>query len=137
MAQQGKQSADPKILLALACGANAEAAARQAGVSERTVRRRLKDPKFVRKVNKLRAEMHVRVADQLTAASTEGVRTMVQLMKDTNSGSVRLGAARSVVELSTKVRETADLAVRLAELEQRLAEQGDGKQSAGARGSGR
>jgi hypothetical protein len=32
---------------------------------------------------------------------------MVQLMKKTNSGSVRLGAARSVVELSTKVRETA------------------------------
>ncbi len=128
MAQKGKQSADPTILLALACGANAEAAARQAGVSERTVRRRLKDPKFVQKVNKLRAEMHLRIADQLTAAGTEGVRTMVQLMKDTNSGSVRLGAARSVVELSTKVRETADLAVRLSELEERLAQRdGEGK----------
>lgn len=112
------------LVLTLACGATVEGAARQAGVSERTVRRRLQDPKFVQKVNKLRSEMHVRVADQLTAASTEGVRTMVQLMKENNTGSVRLGAARSVVELSTKVRETADLAVRLAELERRLAQQG-------------
>ncbi len=123
MAKEGKRAADPKLLLALACGATAEGAARQAGVSESTVRRRLKDPDFVRKLNKLRAEMHLRVADQLTAASTEGVRTMVQLMKETNSGTVRLGAARSVVELSTKVRETADLALRLAELEERLAQQ--------------
>ncbi len=130
MARDGKRGADPKLLLALACGANAEAAARQAGVSDSTVRRRLKDPKFVRKLNKLRAEMHLRIADQLTAAGTEGVRTMVQLMKDTNSGSVRLGAARSVVELSTKVRETADLAVRLSELEERLAQRdGEGQGS--------
>jgi hypothetical protein len=110
------------VLLALACGASAEAAARQANVSESTVRRRLKDAAFIAKLNKVRAEMHVRIADQLMAASTEGVRTMVQLMKETNSGSVRLGAARSVVELSAKVRETADLAVRINELERRLAE---------------
>src|ERR1700722_5849537 len=128
MANQGKRGADGKLLLALACGATAETAARQAGVSESTVRRRLKDKGFVQKLHKLRAEMHLRVADQLTAASTEGVRTMVQLMKETNSGTVRLGAARSVVELSTKVRETADLAVRLAELEQRLEQQADQKQ---------
>jgi hypothetical protein len=123
MANEGKRGADGKVLLALACGATAEAAARQAGVSESTVRRRLKDPSFISKLHKTRAEMHVRVADQLTAASTEGVRTMVHLMKENNSGSVRLGASRSVVELSTKVRETADLAIRLAELEKRLEQQ--------------
>ncbi len=118
MAKEGKRGADPKLLLALACGATAEVAARHAGVSKSTVWRRLKEPAFQAKPNKLRADMHVRVADQLTAASAEGVRTMVQLMMETNSGSVRLGAARSVVEFSTKVRETADLAVRLPELEQ-------------------
>jgi hypothetical protein len=130
MPNEGKRGADGKLLLALACGATAEVAARQAGVSESTVRRRLKDPAFQAKLNKLRAEMHVRVADQLTAASTEGVRTMVQLMKEKYSGTVRLGAARSVVELSTKVRETADLAVRVAELEQRLAEQDEQREAA-------
>ena len=127
MAKEGKRGVDPKLQLALACGATAESAARQVGLSESTVRRRLKDPAFVRKVHKLRAEMHLRVADQLTASSTEGVRTMVLLMKEGNSGTVRLGAARSVVELSTKVRETADLAVRLTELERRLKQQSDDK----------
>jgi hypothetical protein len=127
MAKDGKRGADPKVLLALACGATAESAARQVGISESTVRRRLKDKRFVQKLHKLRAEMHLRVADQLTASSTEGVRTMVLLMKEGNSGTVRLGAARSVVELSTKVRETADLALRLAELEQRLEQQADPK----------
>jgi hypothetical protein len=130
MAQNGKHADDPKIMLALTCGASVEGAARQAGVSERTVRRRLKDPRFMRKLNKLRAEMHLRLADQLTAASTEAVRTLVLLMKDGNSGTVRLGAARAVVELGTKVRETADLAIRLTELEQRLAEQSDKKRAA-------
>jgi hypothetical protein len=125
MAKEGKHRADPMLLLALACGATAEAAARQAGVSESTVRRRLKDPRFKSKLNRQRGDMHLRIADQLTAASTEGVRTMVQLMKDTHSGTVRLGAARAVVELSARVRETADLAVRLAELELRLAQSDD------------
>jgi len=123
MANEGKRGADGKVLLALACGATAEMAARQASVSESTVRRRLRDAAFIAKLNKVRAEMHLRIADQLTAASTEGVRTMIQLMKENNSGTVRLGAARSVVELSTKVRDTADLAVRLTELELRLAQQ--------------
>src|SRR5271166_3738990 len=123
MSVPGKRGADPKLLLLLACGASAESAARQTGVSESTVRRRLKDPDFVRKLHKQRAEMHLRIANQLTAAGTEGVRTMVQLMQPNNTGSVRLGAARTVVELSSKVRETADLALRLAELEQRIAEQ--------------
>jgi hypothetical protein len=47
------------------------------------------------------------------------------------------GAARSVVELSTKVREAADLAVRLAELEQRLAEQDQAEASRNGRGRAR
>jgi hypothetical protein len=130
MARDGKRGADPKLPMTLACGANVELAARQAGISESTVRRRLKDPAFIAKLNKLRAEVHVRIAYQLAAASTEGVRTMVRLMKETNSGSVRLGAARSVVELSAKVRETADLAVRINEPERRLAETQEKKRRA-------
>jgi len=102
--------------------------ARQAGVSESTGRARLKDKRFVQKLHKLRAEMHLRTADQLTAAFTDGVRTMAQLMKETNSGTVRPGAARSVVELSTKVRKTADLAIWLAGLVQRLEEQAERQQ---------
>ena len=123
MAKEGKHAADPQLLLALACGASAESAAGKAGVSESTVRRRLRDPGFRRKLDKLRASMHVRIADQLTASGTEAVRTLVQLLQSSNPANVRLGAARSVVELGAKMRETADLATRLHELEQRFEDQ--------------
>jgi hypothetical protein len=123
MAKEGKHAADPKLLLALACGATAESAARQVGVSPSTVWRRLKNSRFVRRLQRMRAEMQLRIADQLTAAGTEGVRTLVELMKAGSPPSARLGAARSVVELGLKVRESADLHLRLTELEQRFAEQ--------------
>jgi hypothetical protein len=48
---------------------------------------------------------------------------MIQLMNSSNPPNVRLGAARSVVELGMKTSENADLSARLGELEQRFARQ--------------
>ena len=44
MSRRGRKNADDAVLLALACGATVAQAAHRAGVSERTVYRRLKDP---------------------------------------------------------------------------------------------
>jgi len=123
MAKDSKRAADLMILAALSCGATAEAAAAKAGVSARTVRRRLREPAFVRKLNRKRTEMQMRIADQLTAAGTEAVRTMVQLMQASTPHNVRMTASRSIVELGAKMREAADLANRITDLEQRFAEQ--------------
>jgi hypothetical protein len=123
MANEAKQQLEHQLLLALACGASVEIAAQKLGISQSTIRRRLRDPKFTARLTQMRADMDVRVADQLTAASTEGARTMVELMKPGNPPSVRLGASKAVVELGLKTRENADLAVRMAELEQRLEKQ--------------
>ena len=131
MAKEGKHAQDPQILLALLCGATVEGAARQVGVSESTVRRRLKNPAFRRKLNQRRSEFMLRTADQLMALSNEAVRTWAQLMQPSQSGSTRLGASRSVMEFALKTRDTADLAIRLTELEQRLAEQDAAKQGGG------
>jgi hypothetical protein len=122
MAKEGKHARDPQIMLALLCGATVEGAARQAGVSESTVRRRLKNPAFRRKLNRRRAEMQIRLADQLLALGNQAVRTWAQLMEPKESGSTRLGASRSVMEFGLKTRESADLAIRLTELEQRVAQ---------------
>jgi transposase-like protein len=123
MAKEGKHAADDLILLALVCGATVEGAARQAGVSASTVRRRVRNPGFRRRLNRRRSELHVRLADQFLALCSEAVRTTAQLMQSSYSGSTRLGAARAVVEFALKTRESADLTTRVAELEQRLAEQ--------------
>lgn len=118
MPDHSRKKAEDALLLALACGASVEQAARQCGLSTRTVYRRLADPDFCRRLQKLRGEMVSRTAGTLTAAATEAVRTLLELMKSPASGSVRLGAARAVLELGMKIREIADLEERLARVEE-------------------
>ena len=57
----------------------------------------------------------------MTAAATEAVRTLLDLLKPTVPHAARLGAARSVLEIGVKLREMAELEVRLAALEEQLA----------------
>jgi hypothetical protein len=121
MAQKGKRNADSQLLLALACGATVENAARQAGVSESTAYRRLADPQFRQRMQATRSDMVQRTAGMLTAAAMEAVKTLLELQKVSVPAAVRLGAARSVIELGTKMRETAEFEERLAALEQQMA----------------
>jgi hypothetical protein len=120
MAQRGRRNADHKLLMAFVCGATLESAARQAGVSESTAQRRLDDPVFQQQLQALRADMIQRTAGALTAAATEAVRTLLELQKPATPPAVRLGAARSVLEIGIKLREAADLEERLSALEQQL-----------------
>jgi hypothetical protein len=122
MAQKGKRNADQRLLLALACGATVEQAARQVGISESTAYRRLADPDFLRRLQKLRGDMVRRTAGALTAAATEAVRTLLDLLKPPAPPAARLGAARSVLEIGVKLREVADLEERLTALEERTAD---------------
>jgi hypothetical protein len=121
MARRKNHRSDPQLLTALACGANQETAARQAGVSVSTVRRRLADPEFCRQLQALVAEMVQRTARALTAAGAEAVRGLLALLKDGVPPAVRLGAIRAVLELGVKLRETADLEARIAALEEQAA----------------
>ena len=90
---QRKKNEDP-LLLALACGATVESAARQCGLSDRTVYRRLQDPGFKHRLDKARADMVQRSSGMLTAAAGEAVRTLLALQRDPMPATVRLGAAR-------------------------------------------
>jgi hypothetical protein len=83
---------DDALVLALACGTTVEAAARQAGVSDRTVYRRLADVGFQRRVKQARSDVVRRSAGLLSAASGEAVRTLRALMKDSAPLATRLGA---------------------------------------------
>jgi hypothetical protein len=49
---------------------------------------------------------------------------LLALLKEATPPSTRLGAARAVLELAVKFRETVELEERLAALEQHLANQG-------------
>lgn len=112
-----RKKEDEALVLALACGASVEAAARQCKVCERTIYRRLGDSAFCARIQEARGEMVKRSAGMLTAAAGESVRTLLSLQKDSVPPAVRLGAARAVLELGIKVRELVDLETRIAALE--------------------
>ena len=111
------------LALALASGKTITEAAVAAELSRRTVTRRVADPDFRRRVAELRAEMVARALGKMAdgmAAAAETLRTSL----DAEGESVRLGAARSILEMGNKLREAVELEERVAELEQRLAERG-------------
>jgi hypothetical protein len=111
---------DAALLLALACGATPENAAQKTGFGLRTVYRRLAEPGFRAQVDAVRAELVRRVAGMLTAAGIGSIKTFTTLQESAVSESVRLGAARAIIELGCKVREAAELTERLAAVEVQL-----------------
>ncbi|HYH64128.1 MAG TPA: hypothetical protein VD866_05475 [Urbifossiella sp.] len=120
MADNKPPRRDDALALSLACGATVEAAARQAGVSDRTVYRRLKDPDFQKRIKEARTDLVRRSAGLLSAASGEAVRTLLAMMKESAPPAVRLGAAKAVLELGIKVRELAELEAEVRALEQEV-----------------
>ena len=66
----GRGRADDRLLLALAGGAYVEHAAEHAGVSERTVYRRLAEPAFRAEMRAIRREMFEQATARLVAAAT-------------------------------------------------------------------
>jgi hypothetical protein len=118
MSEPRHKKADEAILLALACGASVESAARQGRTSVRTVYRRLEDPAFRRRLLRLRGDLVQRTAGTLTAAGTEAVRVLLELLKSSVPAGVRLQAAKAVIEGGIKVREATEFEERLVALEE-------------------
>ncbi len=114
--QHSKKHADGALLIAFAGGATATEAARRAGVSERTAFRRLQDPAFQKRIAQARNKMVDAVVGQLAEASVTAVQTLRKLCNG-RSETVRLGAARSMLQLTMKLHEHVNIESRLASLE--------------------
>jgi hypothetical protein len=123
MTKKNKKAAEQTVLAALAVGATVENAARKAGMCERTVYRWLADPAFQARLNQTRFDTFMRAGGMLTGASLGSVKTLVDLQQDGSvPAAVRRRAARDVVELSLKYRESAGMEQRVTALEDRLAD---------------
>jgi len=121
MPKNGRRQANQMLLVALACGATVEAAAQKAGLSQATVYRRLLDPEFKRRIQQAQSDMVKRASGTLTAAGMEAIKTLLSLLQTSSTpAAVRLGAARAVLELGTKLRDNVELEERLRALEERL-----------------
>jgi hypothetical protein len=123
MADIGRRKGDSALLVALAGGRTVRAAARAAGIGERTARRRLADPAFRARVAEMRADMVERALGRAARGMSAAADTLRRLLR-ADKESVRLGAARALLELTVKLRESVELEQRLCALEERLNRKG-------------
>jgi hypothetical protein len=119
VAHRGRKNADDALALALASGGTLRGAAEAADVAERTAARRWADPVFRRRVSDLRGELVGRALGKLADGMSDAAATLRELLA-AESASVRLGAARALLELGVKLRESVELEQRLQALEERL-----------------
>lgn len=111
---------DDAFVIAYASGTSLREAARTAGISESTAYRRLKDPAFRRRVSEIRTSFLNEAVGRLCEAANKAVSTLEALL-NARSESVRLNAARAILELGPKLREQTELEERITALEQEAA----------------
>ena len=114
-----REAQDEILVDALANGLSYEAAGELAGCSGRTVARRMTDAGFARRVSDRRGERVMATAGQLTSLSSEAVETIRGCL-DAESPQVRLAAAKALLGLAVKFRDSHDLAAEMAEIRQHI-----------------
>lgn len=118
MAGGDRKNADSLLIAALAGGSTIAAAAQRAGVSERTVWRRLDDPAFVARLDAAKQQTVQAAIDRLAAGATDAATTLVGLLEKEQPPSIRLRAAVAILEVHHKYVTAADLEARIAALEE-------------------
>lgn len=107
---------DELIITALASGATQAEAGRSAGVSDRTVRRRLEDEAFVEQVRKTRTELISQAGGRAASLVGNAVAVFQELLGSDNE-TIRLRAAQAVIDTGRRLVTDSDIAGRLDHLE--------------------
>jgi hypothetical protein len=114
------------VALGVASGLSLAGAARKAKVGVPTAKHWSSAlPAFRRRVKELRAEMTARAMGRLMDGMVSAADTLGYLSRTGKSEMVRLSAARAILELGTKLRESVELEERLQTLEVQLTEKGE------------
>jgi len=110
------------LITALLAGKTAAEAAQGCGLSERTVSRRLADPRFQQQLAQARQRVLSRAVHVLVDGTTSAAATLRWLAGHADQEHVRLAAARAVLDAAWRGVEVLDLAGRIAALEGRVTE---------------
>lgn len=116
MAHRGRRNADSLLIAALAAGKTQSEAAHHAGVSLRTVARRVDEPDFRQAVLETRAALIEQATGKLAESTTRAADALIELLAD-ESATVRLSAARSLLDYAGRYVETGDLTERISRIE--------------------
>ena len=120
MAGKSRHNQDDVIVQAIARGEPQTTAAKLAGCSATTVRRRLDEPEFRSRVEAFRRGMLDQASGRLSDIMSKAVQCLSELLDGSNPPGIRLGSARAVAELLFRSREILSIEERLAELESRM-----------------
>ena len=117
-ANSGRDSGSfEELAVKIAAGATVRAAADELGIPERTAYRQSGSPEFKSRVSAIRSEMTSQAVGELSAAASEAVATIRELLASTNEPSVRLNAAKAILNALGPLSELGELRERLAALE--------------------
>jgi hypothetical protein len=89
---------DDSLFKALVSGCHIQNAAVIAGVSERTVYRRLADPEFRNQIDRARQSLRESILAKLTDAGHDAIGVLMELMQSGEDESVRMKAAKAVLD---------------------------------------
>jgi AcrR family transcriptional regulator len=117
----GSRRGDVTLIPMLAAGATIADAAEAAGISERTVYRRLRDFTFVAEVDAARRIMISQTIGILTEANISAALALRELL-NSEADYVKRAAAKDIIELALKMRFEFDLSERLVRVEAMLQE---------------
>ena len=106
------------MIIALTQGMTQEAAARTVGVTSKTIRRKLADPRFTAKLRAAQDRIYEHAAGKLASLMTCAADTLGELLSEDNP-SIRLRAAQVLLDSGLRFREHLELADRIAALEER------------------
>ena len=107
--------------LALAAGRTQDEAARASGAGTRTIKTWLYElPAFGRRIQELRAEITARALGRLVEGMINAAVTLSDLCAKGKSETVRLAAARAILEMGQKLRDSIELEERINALIDRI-----------------
>ncbi len=124
MADDDRLNRDDGLVLALARGLSIRQAAEEAGFGKRTAHRRLDDPEFRRRISAVRGELMELAGGRLSDAATKAVDVLRELL-DSDADTIRLTAARTILQQTVALRTAAELEHRITRLEQNEGQHGN------------
>jgi hypothetical protein len=112
----GRKDCESVLVLCLANGLGIAVAAERATVSQTTVYRRLRDPRFRQWIAETRTRLFDEAVGRLAAASAKASDVLISLL-DSADEKVRLQASTKIIENWPKLREAGELSEKVRELE--------------------
>ena len=116
-----RSKTDLQLIVLLAAGCSVAEAAKETGISERTIYRRLHEDDFIEALSDARETMLDQAAGELTASLREAAQVLRRLL-DSESEKTRLFAAREILANGLRMRELITHELKLAAIEQALAQ---------------